>query len=397
MPDSYFTIYNVEAFATAPSGGATTQDMINTAEADAHQFGNGVDPIDVDVRSGAALTGNTATIHIVDGPDSAGAGPDTDLNDSGDTDQVLGSTLTFPGSSGGDSYAPGLFVQMEAQQLVTYSDGTTGRAVWVQVTNQSTSADTSTGGYLFFEDTPGGNIAPRTLVAGETLTFTTRDGESNLPYSSVVCFEAGTLIDTPDGPVAAGRIKAGDRVITVDDGAQRVLWVGHTSVLTRDKLHPVEIRAGALGGGLPRRRLLVSRQHRVLCAGGLVQDQTGAAEVLVPAIKLVGLPGIALQDHVRPLTYVHVLTDRHQLVMANGAPCETLYLGEMAKSVLPMHHRRAIANTLRGRARLSTRPARPILSNGAAKALARGLRVAGTAPLGTGGAWRPRAHQMDAA
>ena len=40
-----------------------------------------------------------------------------------------------------------------------------------------------------------------------------------------VCYVAGTLIDTPQGPVAVENLRAGDLVITVDASPQPLVWV----------------------------------------------------------------------------------------------------------------------------------------------------------------------------
>jgi len=60
----------------------------------------------------------------------------------------------------------------------------------------------------------------------------------------------------------------------------------------------------------------------------------GFDEVLLPAIKLVGLDGIDILDDVESVEYFHVLFDQHEIVVSNGAPTESFFLGNEALSAL---------------------------------------------------------------
>lgn len=100
-------------------------------------------------------------------------------------------------------------------------------------------------------------------------------------------------------------------------------------------LAPVRIARGTFGAGLPKRDLLVSRQHRILMRSPIVERMFGQAEVLVPAHALLALPGVSVAAPDRPVTYVHVMLDRHEIVFAEGLPAETLYLGAQALASIP--------------------------------------------------------------
>jgi len=145
-------------------------------------------------------------------------------------------------------------------------------------------------------------------------------------YLTYVCFAAGTLISAPRGTVAVERLQPGDRVRTLDHGAQPILWVGKKDVSARADMAPVCFEAGAIGN---RRALRLSPQHRVLMRGARVEMMFGVPEVLLPARAFLGLPGVS-QKRARWVTYVHLLFERHEIVWAEGAPCESLLLGEMA-------------------------------------------------------------------
>lgn len=150
-----------------------------------------------------------------------------------------------------------------------------------------------------------------------------------------VCFTSGTLIDTPNGSRLIETLTVGDVITTADRGAQPIRWI-ESSYLTSDRLdenpamRPVRLTAGSLGPGNPRRDLLVSQQHRILVRGPKTQLLFGASEVLVAAKHLCGWPGIDIDISNQPVEYVHLLMDRHEILIAEGAMAESLFLGEEA-------------------------------------------------------------------
>ncbi len=155
----------------------------------------------------------------------------------------------------------------------------------------------------------------------------------------VPCFAAGTMIATPEGDKPIESLSEGDLVITADLGPQPIRWIG-TRTLTsaelaaKPRLRPIIIAAGALGAGLPRRDLRVSPQHRMLVRSTIAMRMFDTQEVLIPAIKLVDVPGITVDDSTDGVTYYHMLFDRHEIVTAEGAPSESLFTGpEALKSV----------------------------------------------------------------
>ncbi|WP_231730451.1 Hint domain-containing protein [Celeribacter halophilus] len=181
---------------------------------------------------------------------------------------------------------------------------------------------------------PGGTP----IITGKTYTAS---GIENVPNEIVVCFVHGTLIETRDGHVPVEHLKIGDMVLTQDRGYQKIRWAGSfkagpIKLLQNPKLRPVRIMAGALGNGLPKRDLLVSRQHRVFVRSIIAQRIFGSMEVLIPAIKLTMLPGIHVDESVTDVQYFHFLLDQHEVVFSEGAPTESLYTGpEALKSVPP--------------------------------------------------------------
>lgn len=183
-------------------------------------------------------------------------------------------------------------------------------------------------------------IDPRFFDSGSDQFRVLRE-ESYEP--KIVCLAGGTLVQTDQGRRPVEMLRIGDRVLTQDHGWQVLRWVGAQQVtqawLQRNpKLAPVRISAGALGGTLkaplPARDLLVSRQHRMVVQGPKVKRVFGEDEVMIPAIKLTRLPGIWVDEEVCEITYHHLLFDRHEVIFAEGAPTESLYLGPHARHAL---------------------------------------------------------------
>jgi hypothetical protein len=140
--------------------------------------------------------------------------------------------------------------------------------------------------------------------------------------------------------VRADAVRPGDRLWTMDDGAQPVRWVGTRHITSPQlaaypQLRPVLIAPGALGHGLPHRPLRLSRQHRVLVASRIIARVQQSDEALIPAFRLTQLPGIILDTSLEAITYVHVLMDHHSILNAEGAPVESLLPADMARRALP--------------------------------------------------------------
>lgn len=181
------------------------------------------------------------------------------------------------------------------------------------------------------------------LKPGVTYTYSDWTQAGQVPWSSLVppCFAGGTLIQTDQGPVAIETLQAGDRVLTRDHGYQPIRWIGSSTLdrvdFTRnEKIIPIRIRRHALGANMPSADLLVSPQHRVLVRSRIAQKMFGTEEVLIAAKQLCQLEGIDIARDMMRVDYFHMLFDRHEIVVSNGAETESLYTGpEALKSVGP--------------------------------------------------------------
>ena len=172
------------------------------------------------------------------------------------------------------------------------------------------------------------------------------------------CFGRGTLIQTEAGMVPVETLRVGMTVTTRDNGLQAVRWIGSRvlgskALAVNPNLRPIRISAGALGQGLPERDLVVSPQHRILVRSNIAQKMFGCAEVLVAAKQLLQIEGIDIAQDLESVEYFHILFDRHEIVLSNGAETESLYTGTEALKSLGASAREeifAIFPELRNRA-----------------------------------------------
>jgi Ca2+-binding RTX toxin-like protein len=162
----------------------------------------------------------------------------------------------------------------------------------------------------------------------------------------VPCFTPGTLIATAEGAVPVEDLCVGALVLTRDNGLRPLRWIGRrdldADMLARQPdLVPVRIRAGALGHGRPDRDMLVSPQHRLLVTGAGPERLFGAHEVLVAALHMVGRPGID-RAQPGPVSYLHLLFDRHEIVLSDGAWTESFQPGDRTLAGMDAAQRREI-------------------------------------------------------
>lgn len=166
--------------------------------------------------------------------------------------------------------------------------------------------------------TNGGDLTQRFL----TSNFANKVAE----FTVVPCFTRGICIATDQGRVVIEELAVGDRVLTADHGYQQIRWIGARRVPAQGKLAPIVFAKGAIGND---RELAVSPQHRMLVSGPQATALFDAPELLVPAKALVN------DTSIRPceggwVEYFHILLDAHEVIFANGARAESLYLGPQA-------------------------------------------------------------------
>lgn len=153
------------------------------------------------------------------------------------------------------------------------------------------------------------------------------------------CFTRGTKIATAVGARAIEDLQEGDLVLTRDNGLQAIRWIGSVTfsaveMEAQPNLRPIRIRANVLGANTPEKDLEVSPQHRILVRSKIAQHMFGTDEVLIGAKHLSEVDGIDAVEDAEEVEYFHMLFDKHEIVISNGAETESLFVGPQAlKSV----------------------------------------------------------------
>lgn len=178
-----------------------------------------------------------------------------------------------------------------------------------------------------------------------------REQLSSTPPSGMICFAAGTLIRTADGPRLVESLSVGDSIQTKDNGSQQILWVGArrmtgARLYAMPEFRPVRIRAGALNDDEPESDLLVSPNHRMLVSGPAAQILFNTPEVLVAAKDLINDHSITIDHKLREVTYVHLMLENHQIVWANGVQSESFHPANMALGVIEDSQRVALLEAM---------------------------------------------------
>ncbi|WP_406870678.1 Hint domain-containing protein [Thioclava sp. 'Guangxiensis'] len=266
-----------------------------------------------------------------------------------DSGQQLASGAVFDGVS----WAAGDSVETEYSYIIRPSGSTD-------------PADNITIYVLEYEGQVHGIASSERLFAGQSYDIVAID--SNDPvvaYSSMaICFAAGSLIATKQGPMPVDRLREGMRVQTMDNGYQPLRWSGRWLVNGRGANAPVRFATGVLGNSRP---LLLSGQHRVL-----VRPERGplkGEEIPVAARALVGQPGISRAPCDR-IHWVHLLFESHEVLFAEDARAESLLPGPSALGAVGPDTARFLRE-IRDADPMSTLPARPIVPTGKAARILR--------------------------
>ncbi|GAN61405.1 hypothetical protein ACI01nite_22910 [Acetobacter cibinongensis] len=234
------------------------------------------------------------------------------------TGAVIGNTITIDFNGSTELQLPAL------QNLSTYDRivvaGTNGTNVELSL---KANADGKT--YSLIETIPSWGNKTTVLSSNVTLAgkltekdfnFTTENGNTIL-----TCFLTGSMIRTTRGDVAVEDVQVGDMVVAFEQGTpveRAVVWVGRKHAVVRSGLpddeagYPVRISQGALAENVPYKDMLVTPEHCLFLNGAFV-----------PARMLVNGSNITYDYSLTSYDYYHVETERHSVIMADGALTES--------------------------------------------------------------------------
>jgi len=178
------------------------------------------------------------------------------------------------------------------------------------------------------------------------LWFGLTDGTAPPPAAPWIGLQ--TPIDTPRGPVAAGHLRVGDRVMTVDHGPLPVMGLRRFELPGRGAEAPVLLRAPWFAR---QADLLVSADQPVILSGDTVEYLFGEDAVLVPAGALVDGRAALCDNRRAVVAGVSLDLGCGALIAADGCLLATA------------HHGPAHLAPPSPRRRLTGRDAAPLLAN----------------------------------
>jgi hypothetical protein len=300
---------------------------------------------------------------------------DTDAQGTTFNDGVPGDTTSLPeqfltGTVNGRSYA-GVTANPEIGGTAFVNGVAVGNVYWVTRTNSGSFAS-FIGIAADFELQPGTTYSIRWDVAAPA------PGAGSL----FVCFTPGTMIAVPGGERPVESLRPGDPVLTLDRGAQLLRWTGRrdfsaAEVAASPSLRPVVIAAGALGQAKPAREMRVSQLHRFLIRDDTAELMFGCTDVLLAARDMVDGLSVRLDDAARGASFVHLMLDRHEILIADGCAAESFHPNSFSLGALDDEVRAeilAIFPELSGSER-GWQPARAVLKRHEAEALPRTARL----------------------
>jgi hypothetical protein len=237
------------------------------------------------------------------------------------------------------------------------------------------------------------NLMAMAAIAGTALLTRTKraaadadgdgdDTDDDETPGAQTCFIRGTRIETAAGSRKVEDLAVGDLVPTVFGGMQPIRWVGSYRYRRNDPgrpwakiVRPVRIAPSALGPGSPHADLLVTQAHALYVDGALVE-----------AGSLVNGTTITLDaaETVDELEFFHIKLDAHDVIFAEGAPCETLLTVDESANNFAHYVRHY------GMPQGADRPCLPVLSYGGS-----GRRQIQSRLRSAMSPWLDRRHEID--
>jgi hypothetical protein len=189
--------------------------------------------------------------------------------------------------------------------------GTSYTATFTPNANSTTDGVISVASGKFSD--AAGNLNADGADANNTVTITVNTTQQSNP----ICFARGTLIHTTGEAIPVESLTTGSTVQNKSGGIAECRWIGYQRrtpefAQFQDYL-PVKISAGALDDNLPLRDLYLSPDHAVLVDGHLIH-----AKALVNGKTIVQMTQWA-----GDIEYYHIETESHEIIYAEGVPCET--------------------------------------------------------------------------
>ena len=166
----------------------------------------------------------------------------------------------------------------------------------------------------------------------ELVTSETESAPRRFADIACVSFLAGTHLTMADGSQKMVEdLAPGDRVLTRDNGAQEIRWIGQQTTRAIGALAPIRIAEGTLNVA---RDLRLSPHHRLFIWQRNDEVGTGRAELMVKAGYLVNGQTVLREEGGHVDSY-QIVFDGHEIIYAEGIAVESLLVTSQTRAALP--------------------------------------------------------------
>ena len=146
-------------------------------------------------------------------------------------------------------------------------------------------------------------------------------------------FTRGSLVETPQGPMAIEDLLPGDQVLTQNGESETVLWKGSVTLIpgredSRGRMRPLtRIMADTFGMQKPMSGVIAGPAARLLGTPAHLRHLHGGQPILTPVHEFQDGMGVIETLPPTPVELFHICVARHSVIRVDGLQFETYHPG----------------------------------------------------------------------
>lgn len=146
-------------------------------------------------------------------------------------------------------------------------------------------------------------------------------------------FTRGSLVETPQGPMAIEDLLPGDEVLCQDGSPETVLWKGSVTLIpgredSRGRTRPLtRIMADTFGMQKPMSGVIAGPAARLLGTPAHLRHLNGGQQMLTPVHEFQDGMGVIETLPPTPVELFHICVARHSVIRVDGLQFETYHPG----------------------------------------------------------------------
>ncbi|MEO0370985.1 MAG: Hint domain-containing protein [Pseudomonadota bacterium] len=155
--------------------------------------------------------------------------------------------------------------------------------------------------------------------------------------SAFSAFAHGSIISTEAGPVAVEDLEPGMKIVTLNDTAEPLLWLGAMTLVPRSDNTPMEdnrtassltrVMADSFGVGRPHADLMAGPGARLMLRRPARFSVSGDDRPLTPAANIADGMNATQIVPPTPVALYHLCLPKHAIISANGIDAESFHPG----------------------------------------------------------------------